>query len=223
VVALDEYTSPEFGRCALVTIDVQRDVLDGGSLEVPGTTAVLPRLAALARGFRTARRPVVHMVRLYQAGGEDVDLSRRARVRSGRPTLLAGSPGAELATGLLERGMDGLDSARLLEGLPQQLGPDEVVIFKPRWGAFFRTPLAEHLEMLGVSTLVFGGANFPNCPRTSIYEASERDYRLVVATDAVSGLYERGSTELEGVGVALMSSDEIVAALSSGTEAASLA
>ena len=220
-MVLDEYTSPEFGRCALVTIDVQRDVLEGGSLEVPGTSAVLPRIAGLARAFRDARRPVVHMVRLYQPDGEDVDPSRRARMRSGRPTLVAGSAGAELAPGLLEVGAEGLDAIRLLEGLPQQVGADEVVIFKPRWGAFFRTPLAEHLEMLEVSTLVFAGANYPNCPRTSIYEASERDFRLVLAGDGVSGLYERGVAELEGIGVAVMTSDEIAAALSASPGQAS--
>ena len=68
--------------------------------------------------------------------------------------------------------------------------------------------------MLSVSTLVFAGANFPNCPRTSIYEASERDFRLVMASDGISGLYERGIAELEGIGVAVMTSEEIAAALS---------
>jgi nicotinamidase-related amidase len=52
------------------------------------------------------------------------------------------------------------------------------------------------LDGLGVNTLVFGGCNFPNCPRTSISEASERDFRLVLAEDAISGLYDRGRQEL---------------------------
>ena len=86
-------------------------------------------------------------------------------------------------------------------------------MYKPRWGAFFQTPLQAHLEGLGVSTLVFCGANFPNCPRTSIYEASERDFRIVVATDAISGLYERGRAELANIGVSLMSAAELVAQL----------
>ena len=61
-----------------------------------------------------------------------------------------------------------------------------------------------------MSTLVFCGVNFPNCPRTSIYEASERDFRLVLATDAISGLYEQGRSELANIGVALMSSGELI-------------
>ena len=65
-------------------------------------------------------------------------------------------------------------------------------------------PLEDHLRGLEVDTLAFCGANFPNCPRTSIYEASERDFRIVLAPDAVSGVYDRGRAELEGIGVALM-------------------
>lgn len=64
-----------------------------------------------------------------------------------------------------------------------------------------------------MSTLVFCGCNFPNCPRTSIYEASERDFRVVVVRDAVSGLYERGERELENIGVHVSSSDEVIHAL----------
>jgi hypothetical protein len=61
------------------------------------------------------------------------------------------------------------------------------------------------------------GCNFPNCPRTSIYEASERDFRIVLARDAISGLYERGEHELVGIGVHLMSSSEVAKALFAAT------
>jgi nicotinamidase-related amidase len=49
--------------------------------------------------------------------------------------------------------------------------------------------------------VVFVGCNFPNCPRTSIYEASERDFRIVVVSDALSGLDERGIKECRAIGV----------------------
>lgn len=82
-------------------------------------------------------------------------------------------------------------------------------MYKPRWGAFFETPLEDHLRGHGVSTIVFCGCNFPNCPRTSIYEASERDFAVVLADDAISGLYERGRHELENIGVGVMPSTEL--------------
>lgn len=63
-------------------------------------------------------------------------------------------------------------------------------MYKPRWGAFFETPLAGHLEQFGVDSLVVCGCN-PNCPRTTVYEASEGDFRLGLVSDATSGLYAR--------------------------------
>jgi nicotinamidase-related amidase len=102
-----------------------------------------------------------------------------------------------------------LDDERLLAGEVQTLGPEESAIYKPRWGAFYETALEEHLRERGVTTLVFCGCNFPNCPRTSIYEASERDFRVVLAHDAVSGLYERGERELAGIGIHLLGAAEV--------------
>jgi nicotinamidase-related amidase len=74
-------------------------------------------------------------------------------------------------------------------------------MYKPRWGAFYDTDLEQHLRESGSNTLVFAGCNFPNCPRTSIYEASERDFRIVLVSDAISGLYDRGIAECRSIGV----------------------
>ena len=93
-------------------------------------------------------------------------------------------------------------------------------MYKPRWGAFYETPLEQHLRAHGVSTVVFAGCNFPNCPRTSIYEASERDFRVVVVGDAISGLYERGGLELTNIGAHLMSAVELSEALAAVTQTA---
>ena len=90
----------------------------------------------------------------------------------------------------------------------QTIGPAEWIMYKPRWGAFFRTRLEQHLRSLQVSTLVFAGCNFPNCPRASIYEASERDFRIVVLADALSGLYPVGRKELENIGVRIVDTEE---------------
>ncbi len=215
------YLAPDFTSVALLTIDTQRDTLDGQPFEIPGTAAALPEMRRLAEAFRATGRPIVHVVRLYQPDGSNVDLCRRRTVAEGARLVLAGSPGAELAPGLVPPNAPGLDAQLLLAGGIQHAGPGEVVIYKPRWGAFFQTPLEAHLRALGVSTLVFAGCNFPNCPRTSIYEASERDFRLVLVEDAVSGLYERGKDELRGIGVALMNAAELTASLLSSPPHAS--
>jgi len=209
----DACVAPDFTRAALVTIDTQQDTLDGQPFEVPGTSAALPEMRRLAEAFRTAGRPIVHVVRLYRPDGSNVDPCRRRAVEEGARLVLAGSPGAEPAPGLLPADAPRLDTPLLLAGGIQHVGPGEVVIYKPRWGAFFQTPLEAHLRALGVSTLLFAGCNFPNCPRASIYEASERDFRIVLAEDATSGLYERGKDELRTIGIVLMNAAELTASL----------
>ena len=76
-------------------------------------------------------------------------------------------------------------------------------------GAFYHTDLYDFLIQHHVDTLIFAGCNFPNCPRMSIYEASERDFRIVLARDAISGLYDRGVQELKNIGVNVADVEEI--------------
>jgi nicotinamidase-related amidase len=210
---LDSFTEPHFERAVLVTIDTQCDTLDGQPLEVPGTSAALPAIRQLTAAFRRRARPIVHVVRIYRRDGSNVDLCRRAAVQSGASLLLESSVGAQLAPALFEDAPPALRFEELLRGQFQEVGPHEAILYKPRWGAFYQTQLEAHLRARGVDTLVLAGCNFPNCPRTTLYEASERDFRTVLVEDALSGLYDRGRSELQNIGVQLMRTMDVVAAL----------
>jgi nicotinamidase-related amidase len=205
----DPYTTPEFASAALLTIDAQCDVLDDGAFPIPGTSAALPAMRRLVDSFREAQLPIVHIVRLYERDGGNAEPCRRQLLARGAQLVIRGTQGCQLATELLPAPDLRLDDELLLDGGVQALGACEVAIYKPRWGAFYRTPLEEHLREHAVSTVVFVGCNFPNCPRTSIYEASERDFRVVAVRDAISGLYERGEQELADIGVYLIGSAEV--------------
>jgi nicotinamidase-related amidase len=74
-------------------------------------------------------------------------------------------------------------------------------------------PPERHLRGLGVTTAVFAGCNFPNCPRASIVEASERDFRVALASDAVSGLDERGQAEMRNIGVSVLTTAQLLTKL----------
>ena len=215
---MSRYTDPEWSKSALITIDTQCDTLDGQPFEVPGTSTILPRIEALLNIYRKADMPIIHIVRIYKEDGSNVDLCRRDLIEGGTKFMLAGSPGSQLALELLPRGGIELDTELLLSGGIQRLNPNEVVIYKPRWGAFYNTPLEQYLRKLGISTLVFSGCNFPNCPRTSIYEASERDFRVVLVEDAISGLYEQGRRELCNIGVELFSVKQVIDAVKHSVE-----
>ena len=70
---MNRYTEPDLNAAALITIDTQRDTLDGQPLEIPGTSALLPNVRRLLAAFRAYRRPIVHIVRLYKTDGSNVE------------------------------------------------------------------------------------------------------------------------------------------------------
>jgi nicotinamidase-related amidase len=164
----------------------------------------------LVETFRSREDPVVHVVRLYEGDGSNVDRCRRADVEAGANIVRPGTDGSEVVAELKPSTDVRLDADRLLAGEVQEISPSEHVLYKPRWGAFYRTALADFLESRSVDTVVVCGCNFPNCPRTTVYEASERDFRVVFVPDATSGVYERGVRELENIGVAVKETDEAV-------------
>jgi len=216
---MDESLQPIPSQAALLTIDVQNDfTLPDAPAEIPGTYDAVGRMRRVVEAFRDANRPIVHVVRFYRSGGSNVDRCRRGAIEDGAEIVRPGSDGAELVSALKPRDDVTLDAESLLDGEFQAIGDDEWVMYKPRWGAFYRTPLEDHLDDLGVTTVVVCGCNFPNCPRTTVYEASERDYRLAFVPDATSGTYDRGLAELEGIGVAVLDADETADWIRSGPD-----
>ncbi|MGX9673613.1 cysteine hydrolase family protein [Mycobacterium sp. HM-7] len=203
--AYHDYTSPDLARSALVLIDVQNDFVAGPST-VDGTAERLPAMARLLDAFRTAHRPIVHIVRLYVPGGSDVDPPRRAAIESGRQIAAPHTDGAAVPTELLAHPLD-YDS--LLAGGVQHVAANEVVMFKPRWSAFYRTSLDEHLRDLAANTVVVAGCNLPNCPRATLFDASERDYRAALVTDATSQVTPERLADLALIGVKTLTTAEV--------------
>lgn len=207
-----DYTAPNWQRSALLLIDVQNDFLDDGAAPITGTSAILPNLAGLAEAFRAAGRPVLHVVRLYRPDGSDVDLPRRAAIEAGVAMAAPGSPGSQIAPVLLPGPVE-LDPDVLLAGGLQQLSPAEAIVFKPRWSAFYRTGVERWLHDNRCDTVVVAGCNLPNCPRATLFDASERDFRGVLVTDAVSQTSTERVADLAAIGVHPLSTADVVAAL----------
>ncbi len=207
---MGRYTDPNFARSALITIDSQNDfTLENAPAQIAGTKEVVPNTARLLRSYRRKELLIVHVIRLYLQDGSNADLCRRQTIEEGRQIVAPGSDGAELVAELKPDASVILSANALLSGRLQQIGPNEFIIYKPRWGAFYRTRLEEFLRERDVDTLVFSGCNYPNCPRTSIYEASERDFRIVLVKDAMSQLYPKGEDEMLNIGVSIFKTGEI--------------
>ncbi len=205
VSAGHDYTSPDLTRSALVLIDVQNDFVSGPS-QVDGTAELLPAMARLLAAFRAAHRPIVHIVRLYVPGASDADPPRRAAIEAGRQIAAPHTDGAAVPANLLAHPLD-YDS--LLAGGVQHVAAGEVVMFKPRWSAFYRTSLDEHLHDLAVNTVVVAGCNLPICPRATLFDASERDYRAALVTDATSQVTPERLADLALIGVATLTTTDV--------------
>jgi len=208
----DDYVRPDSKHSALIIIDVQRDTtLAGAAIEIPGTLQTVPYIKRLVQGYRDVGLPIVHIIRLYNKDGSNVDLCRRKAVEDGKQLLISGSDGAELLDELKPSPAIKLDTGPLLSGNFQQAGSFEWIMYKSRWGAFYKTALEKHLHSIDINTVVVCGCNFPNCPRTTIYEASERDFEVVLAKNATSLVYDIRLQELRNIGVSLMDADECIA------------
>lgn len=76
------------------------------------------------------------------------------------------------------------------------------------------------LRETGVDTVVVAGCNYPNCPRGTLFGASERDYRAVMVSDAVSQCSEDAAAELSSLGVVTETTAAILTQLAEIAEAA---
>jgi nicotinamidase-related amidase len=208
---MQDYLSPERQKIALLTIDAQRDfTLPGAPATVSGSMAATSQMRRLTEAFRAQHAPIMHMVRLYRCNGSNVDLCHRALIEAGQRIVMPGTLGAEIVDELKPTQGLRLQPDLLLEGKLQEIGAKEWVCYKPRLSAFFQTPVEEHLKAIGISTIVICGTDFPASPRSTVYAAANRDFRLVLATDAISGATDAGLDEMAQIGAYLMATDQLL-------------
>ena len=188
---------------ALLIIDMQNGFLQPQSpLCIRGALATVPACARVISACRAAGVPVIFVNRAYRADGSDVELTRRqVWARGGKP-LTPGSTGP------------------LSVENPPEFGraSGDYEIIKPRYSAFFQTPLDLLLRRLGVDTVVLTGTTTPNCIRTTCYDAISLDYRVVVVEDCCSSnteaIQQANMLDMGNVGAEVCSAAEFLETLS---------
>ena len=187
---------------ALIVIDMQNGFLNPESpLCIRGARATVPACAQVIAACRHSAAPVIFVNRAYRADGSDVENTRyQVWAAGGRPL----TPGS---TGPLS-----------VENPPEfdrQAGDYEII--KPRYSAFFQTPLDLLLRRLGVDTVVLTGTTTPNCIRTTCYDAISLDYRVVVLEDCCSSNTEEiqraNMADMANVGASIRASRDFLADL----------
>ena len=178
MMSSDDRFSLDPKTSAFVLIDMQNDFLDtGGYFAQRGLdVSVLARAVAPAAALRAALPSevrTVYTVQVYEPDGSD-DLQRVHRLK---PARLARSPG----DGPAKRGSWGAEIAPALAPRPQDL-----VLAKRRFDAFYQTDLELLLRCWGIKTLIFGGVVADVCVETTLRSAYVRDFDVVLASECVA-------------------------------------
>ena len=169
-------------RTAVVAIDMHRGHLDPAVATLPLAAErcgpLIKRAASLFADLRARGVPVVHVVTEYRDAAEiaanpfwkaihdDPGKARQGILRHN----LAGSAGTEI--------------------IPELHDPRDLVVrAKKRYSVFTPTDLEFVLRRrLGADTVVLAGINTTTCVLCAAFEATNRDFRVVVAADAVDSM-----------------------------------
>jgi nicotinamidase-related amidase len=163
---------------AVIAIDMHRGHLDPAVATLPLPAERCPGVIARARALFTALRPlgvpIVHVVTVSRDREElmanpfwNAIANDPGKKRSGnRAHNLVGSPGTEI--------------------IPDLLDPaDFIVDTKKRYSVFLNTELDFVLSRrLKVDTVILAGINSTSCVFCAAFEATNRDYRVITASDA---------------------------------------
>lgn len=153
---------------ALLVIDMQRFFLDPGSPTFTcGGLAILPTLKSLIEAFREAKRPVIYTRHVHHPDRLDVGIMEWWW----EGMCLEGSPESEISP----------DIAPL---------PNEKVILKHRYSAFYNTDLETVLRCLKIEDLVVAGIMTNLCCESTARDAYFRDYRVFFLADGTGTINE---------------------------------
>jgi nicotinamidase-related amidase len=150
---------------AVVVIDLQKGIamLPGAPHPTPTVVANCARLLATAR--RVGAQPV-----LVHVGGS-LDGADRLRQTADQPMRAAAPPLP--------------DWSDFIPELDRQ--PNDIVILKRQWGAFYGTDLDLQLRRRGLATIVLCGVASEFGVESTARDAYERGYEQVFAADAMTG------------------------------------
>ena len=173
------------GHTALVVIDMQRDFIEDGGFgaalgnDVTRLQTIVPTTAQLIAAAREAGLAVIHTRECHAPDLSDCPPAKRER---GSPSLRIGDEGP-MGRVLIS----GEPGAAIVPELAPIAG--ELVLDKPGKGAFYATPLADHLAELGTKTLIFAGVTTVGCVQTTMREANDRGFECLLAEDATESYF----------------------------------
>jgi ureidoacrylate peracid hydrolase len=174
ILTFDERVDPS--STALVIIDVQNDfALPQGVCgqigdDISPVAPMVARLKTLIEAAREAGVLIVFVRTIYDEVVLSPSLAEQY-LRRGYPNsiCLTGTPGAEFYGGIG----------------PRENAPNEILVTKHRYSAFWGSPIDFVLRRNGIRTVVLTGIATEVCVESTARDAFFRDYQVVVPEDCV--------------------------------------
>jgi nicotinamidase-related amidase len=189
----DDYLDP--GKTAIVSIDMHRGHLDPSPqcpCPAPRAREIVAPIDAFHDGARALGIPVIHVRSVLRRGGVDDIRGISAAWRRTFPLYVGEIPNSD---------------AHAIEGSPwtefvTRVEPDDLIVeTKKRLSAFYPTDLDFLLRNMRIEALVLNGGFTDCCILNAAFDASNCNYRVIVARDLVRGTDEH----LEDAALAMVS------------------
>ena len=149
-------------RAALINVDLQKCFVDSAA----DGLAVVSAVNGLAAVCREVGLLVIHTRHVLRPDGSNMGVLRNI---------------PKIRDGLLD---EGSESAAFHEALA--LDERDVILDKPRFGAFYGTDLELILRARDVDTTIISGISTPVCCDTTAREANARDFRVLFLSDGTA-------------------------------------
>jgi ureidoacrylate peracid hydrolase len=167
-------------RTALINVDLQNCFVAGSRISAPEGPAILALVNRLATVCRAAGCLVVHTRLVLRPDGSNAGV------------LAEMAP--PVRAGILD---DGSESAALHPGLIVETG--DLILDKPRFGAFHDTDLESILRTRGIDSVIVAGLMTNVCCETTAREAMVRDFHVFFISDgtATAPMGDASAAELQ--------------------------
>jgi len=190
-------------RTALINVDMQNCFIEG----VPDGLTTLDRINRLAVVCREAGILVIHTSHVLRPDGSNMGVLSEVAPRA--------------RDGFLNKGTE---SAALHKGLV--IDPRDILLEKPRYGAFHGTDLELILRARGIDTVIISGISTVVCCDTTAREAVVRDFRVLFLSDgtatASAELHKATLATLGTVFAQVLTVDEVIQKISRATHTAAV-
>jgi len=189
----EDYLDP--AKTAIVSIDMHRGHLDPSPqcpCPAPRAREIVGPIDSFHDSARSLRVPIVHVRSVLRRGGEDDIRGISSAWRRTFPLYVGEIPNSD---------------AHAIQGSPwtefvTRVEPNDLIVeTKKRLSAFYPTDLDFLLRNMRIEAVVLDGGFTDCCILNTAFDASNHNYRVIVARDLVRGTDDH----LEGAALAIVS------------------